>query len=643
MADNKEKDIFAPPSQEELDMFAPPTESELGEMPVREPASMPEEQAPSISKARALLEGLGQGATLGFAEEITSPAAAIAADPELAKKALLNREINKLDPSAGILSGGVATQTTQTPEMEKFQQLMQQYRDVARAETMKAEQQQPEAFLAGAVGGGMASGALAPAAGAATTMGKIATGAGTGAGVGALTGAGMAEGDLRQRLEQAKEMGIIGGGVGAAIPGAAVAAKTIGRGVKSAAEGIAEIPVVADVIEAAKRGFKGENLLTEAGRRDAGKILRDRSENFINEVKDLQSNVGRQIGDEIEEATMMGETVNLTDEFSTMQSSLKEMLKSSDPEVTRGASRLIKILRKEKKNSLPEEINSQVSELEILARGMREQGEDAAAEQFERQAAKIIDEAPIEMSPDSARKFQNVMFRYSPKGQKPLANEPAGEAMQLSKASRQKLSDTTETLSELNQEFSGIKNALKRMKIDGKRLMDEEAVDKLSRTISQLERETVTGDQAAAMIDDAMNYLRQASPELADKHQAQLTDISRRLELSQKIIKGGETFRLFGTPRAIATGAANAAGLAANKTLMEATPDSLRSMATSIAREGGKVAPKISRVLMKAADATDGKAKNALIFGLMQHPQYRDMLTKHAPSTESLKDVGREE
>jgi hypothetical protein len=189
------------------------------EVPVDDWAEVPldEKNKDRLSTLEAALEGVGQGASFGFAEELTAPFAA----------------------GAAILSGDAPKEAGES-EMDRLSRLMQSYRDIARERTKTAETESPGTFFTGALAGGFL---LPGAAGARATsgFGKVLKGTATGAGFGFVGGAGTAEGGLEERVEGgltgAKWGGILGGAIPLGIGTAKGASTLAEKGIKKSHKG----------------------------------------------------------------------------------------------------------------------------------------------------------------------------------------------------------------------------------------------------------------------------------------------------------------------------------------------------------------------------------------------------------------------
>jgi hypothetical protein len=171
-----------PPSQGELDVMGPTWDAE--------PPS-PTELKEKIMPIESTLRGAAQSATLGFADEAAGGVEAL-------------WELAKGDPNT-------------------FGELYKKHRDESRMKYKDAEKENPRAYLAGEIGGAIASTAIP--LGAATSLGKSAL---VGARVGTINALGQSESEDGKELF--KDVAL-GGVVGAA---GGVAAKGIEKGFKAA-------------------------------------------------------------------------------------------------------------------------------------------------------------------------------------------------------------------------------------------------------------------------------------------------------------------------------------------------------------------------------------------------------------------------
>lgn len=615
----------------------------------------------SISAGRAALVGAGQGATFGFADEITAPFVA----------------------GAGMLSG-LPDESPDESTYEKYKRLMQTYRDVAREEQDVAQKEQPGAYTTGAVAGGL----LAPGLGAmkvaksvkdAGLIAKTVAGAGTGAVMGGLAGAGEAEGGLDERIEGFKEGAPIGAAVGGAIP---MAGATLGL-VKAGVGKLAELPVVRPALEALKRGAKGENLITEVGRKESGNILSSEGGNFFSDIKNIQKEAGSKIADKIDEASNAGEQVDLTDEVGEVLDKLKKIKAEGSKEAASYASSVEGEIKKIL-GIKPEAAVDDLSKLDFPEGLSPSSLKPKVAEEAEQ----------ILVDPKKAQDLKQVLSDYSPrKGMAPQEIAPAGATKEFKNVVSEKLNEVT-GLNEptvnlagaegpsLNKQYGLIKDSLKRLAVNEKKL-PEQIKEKIFNITSKLGNEDLSGDNARKLIEDVLANIEQVAPEIAQKYRASFTDMAGRLKLSQEISKGFKN--VLGTVPSTIKASANIAGLVANKTGLatagkvvgqgietlaevatksplankgivtyntqsssavqglkkalephalqrqvaqyaeKADPAVLKEQAESIRSTYGKEGEQLATILNNMADK-DVNARRALMFTILQNPNHRKML-----------------
>jgi polyhydroxyalkanoate synthesis regulator phasin len=560
----------------------------------------------SMGQAQAALQGVSQGATFGFGDEI-------AGGFEAAGRAL------GLEGVGGPITDIGIAGDEWDPTLSK-EQLLQSYRkglEAERGRNVQAQEEHPGTYMSGTLAGGVAGpGKFAKAykyAKGLGTVGKAAVTGGIGAGTGAVAGFGMGEGGIENRIESSKEGATIGAVTGPLVPlvGSGIkAAKGVGSKIKS-------IPVIEDMIESFKRGKKGEVLATSAGRREAADLVSKKGGELFEDIKGLQDKVGGGIQKEIQKATESGAKVDLTDEIKEATKQLKEIKTHGTLETSSYASGIEAEINK-LKGPKAKDIFAGIAKKD-LPEGLVLPKESAK---------KVL------VTPEQAREFELAIKAFRPQfGMSPLVTKPAGTARELYKGVGEKLADITEGMPELKKNYGLIKNTLSRLKVNEKNL-PEQTKDKITKVLSKLEGENLTGDEARRIVTDVVENVRQISPNIAAKYEKDLVDVVSRLDLSEKIIKGGSTFTLLGTPRAVATAGSNVSGLAMNK-LMNAPPETIQNIAGNLARMGSK-GISLSGKLMKAADSPEGL--KGLVIGTLNDPVNAKLIEEasKANQTESV-------
>lgn len=259
--------------------------------------------------------GALQGATAGFADEISG-----------ATEALWNAA--KGDPRT-------------------FGELYRTYRDESRANFKKAEEANPKSFMAGNVGGAVAT-SLIPGMGGAT-IGKLAL-------QGAAQGLGSSEADLTEgEFAQAAKDTAVGAGTGAAIGGAgkvlSAGASKVAPSVKNALSKTGDyLGEQAEKLAVKATGATGNQSLQFAD--DAGRQLLDRglvkfgdnAGKIAQRVGAASDDAGRAIGEAMETLEKQGVTASVDNVVTALESKIDDLAQ------TPGNERIIKQLQAEVDN-----------------------------------------------------------------------------------------------------------------------------------------------------------------------------------------------------------------------------------------------------------------------------------------------------
>jgi hypothetical protein len=245
------------------DFLSPPTKEELEN--VREKSStISSDRLPQISEPSLLsdfLKGAGQGATLGFGDELL---AALQAGSEVA--------LGK-------------------PETSDLAELYRKYQQINEAAYKEAQERSPMLTLAGEMGGGflMPGGAALRGAKALGATSKLGQAALSGALVGGAAGIGQAEGGAS--LEKLAESGVtgaaIGGGLGATMRGVGALYEKGAKGVKKY---VAESPGLLRALHAAKLekllGEELDTVGTALASKEGTDIIVQKVNNTVNDIVD---------------------------------------------------------------------------------------------------------------------------------------------------------------------------------------------------------------------------------------------------------------------------------------------------------------------------------------------------------------------
>lgn len=331
--DNNKKDIFAPPSEEELAMFSAPSKEELSNFS-NDPAKMSASQIEEADKAyqaeidarenEALLAGAAQGSTFGFSDELGATKDVVVdaftgnklgkswRDLQKAREAA-NKKLAEESPwayGAGEVIGGVGSSIVLPP--------------MGAAKVASTASRFSPAigkFLAG-----QSEGALARIAGKGTTM------AIQGAPVGLAYGVGASENDISQPIELAKDA-LSGAGMGAA----AVAA--IGGGgqvIKRGVKGLGSIVKDSNYARAVKEGFnfgneQGVNLGSGRDQETLTTLSDEFADSFVQKIFKTDEQLGKNVGAAINKAQADGIKINIDPKISEVSQKIYKTMTVDNP------------------------------------------------------------------------------------------------------------------------------------------------------------------------------------------------------------------------------------------------------------------------------------------------------------------------
>lgn len=169
--------------------------------------------------------------------------------------------------------------------------------------------------------------------------------------------------------------------------------------------------------------------------------------------------------------------------------------------------------------------------------------------------------------------------------------------------------------------------------------------DKILSLLGQEGEVGIGGIKAQERIDDFLLQLEKVNKPMADQLKSEFKRQGSRVSTLQEINKPLNPLAILtgplGLTRQLGTGAANVAGYTVGKAanavknigeagvaqLHNLTPEWAANTAQALASKSSPVAKELSNILVKAANSED-RARNAVLFGLMQNPAYRQYLTK---------------
>ncbi len=136
-----------------------------------------------------------------------------------------------------------------------------------------------------------------------------------------------------------------------------------------------------------------------------------------------------------------------------------------------------------------------------------------------------------------------------------------------------------------------------------------------------------SGSMARERVSAFIAEIRKADPEMAARLEKQFADLGEQASVS-KATAGLTQAGVVNTVKRSAVAVGNGMGLAVHG-LSKLPPQAVRSLAAKAAAKGSKAYQGLANILGKLPDQDD-RSRNAVIFGLMQHPEYRQWLMEQS-------------
>lgn len=626
--------------QEELELLQLEEEEYQASQASGQPALMgsPEvgkalQQGPDQSTINAALAGAAQGSTFGFSDEI---GAGVDVAGEAGKE---------------LLSGKV-------PDMVGLPAKWREYQKSREAANKALSEESPYAYLGGEAAGGVGSAMLMPSLGAA----RVATGAAKlspklgsflagqsggamsrvagkgsamaleGAPLGALYGAGSSEADLSKPSELAMDtasgaaMGSIGG---LAIGGGSAA---IGEGI-DAAKGYAKSRDFGRKLgEAYEFGKEGVSFSTTEGQDKIAKLVRDYPDQFVNQIMKVDDQIGKEVGAAIDQAQKAGVVINIEPQVAEATDQLVRSYMIENPA-------LLGILDPKSKQAISIMNSKGLGQLTpVEARGVKDalydvidkmQGltgdQSVLARQQASKLAASIDDAlkntpgmePYRAAAEKFTKFRSMI---------PETVLEPGVPLDKRTKYMGNLKNMESSLLKSSKSLLGDAQLSGDSVTSGPRTGLIELKDNLQ-TLGQQYPDIIQG-LGSATPDEAFGKIRGIADKMATLKQGQGVNPNQG---AQKTITG----TVVGSGEGLVLGGANIAGSAAGSTpvktakaVYNAGNDSMLALANKMksGQTGVPGGEEIGAALEKAIMNKDDVAKNALLFKLLQVPQYREML-----------------
>lgn len=628
---------------EELDALekqygqATPASSSSPSMPAPALVKRPEDMTPEeIAEADRLIQveqggrelaaygaGTAQGASLGFSDELGAG----------------------LDVAKDTLTGN--------PTAKKWRE----YQKSRESANKALQEESPMAYMGGELTGGLAGAAVMPSIGGARIAsmgsriapgvgkflagesgnlvsrlaGKAVTGGLEGIPIGAGYGLGSSEADISKPLELAADMG--SGATMGLIGGAAISGsvQTGREGLKAAGRFVDDTDFLRQLGVAYDYGKKGLNLGSSSVQDKISLIPGRRAEDLVNNIYKVDTMLGKQVGQALDQAQAAGVKINVDPAIQETSANIFKTLFVDSPTLAQildpKSAKLLKTIAQREAGDLnPIEARALRDELYGLGDKLAGFNSDQAnlAKSMGFKLAGALDSGLKDTIPSyqqAATHFESFR-RLVPEN---IISK--GSPSQYGKAYLGDLKNPELKLYESSKEM------LKKAKLPGEAAIEgRETFEKLRRNLKELERinpEAVKSLGGSA--EDVINKLKRQSDELAMIRQAQGFDPQE----GPKGVLGGAISGLVTTGRGLSTSLANKAGQIAKVAgqtapvqtsvrLFNATDDVLRQLAQKL--KGSEATSQMGDVLENALNNKNEVGKNAVLFKLMQNPDYRNLL-----------------
>lgn len=554
-------------------------------------SSVPMEEAPGKSTLDELTEAakaapvaLGQGMSLGLANEAGAGLGA-----------LTGAVATKLDPRQDItreeilatLSPEVRAKATEVvrPKPEDFSSLLEEYYKVGKKGQSDLTAAAPGTSLAANLAGGIATMKM-PGLSQLSTLkslslpGKMIEGAAKGAvagGVSGLTGEGET---VEERLSDAATGVGIGGALGGALPLVPAAIKGTYETGKKAFGKVFKSEFIKQIPEYFEAGMKGKGLTST-----------EDLDKYANELYDQAEKMGIDVGSLAEET------------ISGIKSSIKDA-------TDKGVKVDIKGLLKDQLGSLDEGFEKLPLDKEELD-----------LKQLQKNLLKLKEKAPSgELTPEQLYKQERGFAK--------LGTADITKKYETTAERKQIVDEFKKLMKEnVSPEVSKNQGYLSKIKSFGEVLgikdFDPEEVGDIGKIFSTMRSSSKAANvPKQKQLEKAFNYLKEVpkGEEIVSKYKPAMEQAAKDMQMTEQVI-GGKAGGGYARSKALML--ANIAG--------EMTPEWAKSAASSISQGSNKASAFVADQLEKIAMEPNKEKRNAILFGLMQNPTYRDMLGQHSP------------
>lgn len=576
-------------------------------------------------KLNALMSGAAQGSTFGFSDELGAG---------------VDVALGKGDNKASLA--------------DRWRQLQKQRESANTA----LEEQHPGYYMGGELAGGVASAALMPSLGGAKLVGaagklsprlaaflaarapastavklagKGAAGVIEGAPIGALYGLGSSENDMSRPTELAGDV-VSGAGMGSLTGlGLNVASQTGKMALNKAKGFVDDTDFLRQLQSAYEYGEKGLNLGSSKVQDKISMVPGERAKQLVDKIMATDQELGQNVGNAISNAQTSGIKINVDPQLQATGSKIFSTLFVENPTLgqvldPKSAKLLKTIAQREMGDLTPIEAKALRDELYGLSDKLAGFNSDQAhfAKKVGNELATALDQSLKGNIPEyklAAQQFESFR-RLVPEN---IMSQ--GAPSDLNKVYMGSLKNPELKL------YESSKDMLKKAKLPGEAAAEQRATfEKLRLNLDELEKKNpVAMKKMGGSSEQVANSLRKDADELAMIRQAQGFDPQEGV----KGIFGGALSGLVTTGRGISMTASNKAGLVAkgvgqsepvkmSTKLFKAGNDQLMNLATKL-KNSGSHSP-LGDALENALMNKNEVAKNAVLFKLMQIPEYRNML-----------------
>lgn len=246
------------------------------------------------------------------------------------------------------------------------------------------------------------------------------------------------------------------------------------------------------------------------------------------------------------------------------------------------------------------------------------------------------DGQPTDLSqPEQLYQLYKDLKAKSQYGNQPFTTEDAKNATSNAIDDIQTLlRNSIDELQPTDQKIAALKNAQQIINAQDK---DPETIMKtVAALMGRTEDTTIAGADARNKLANLVNQIKIANPALGHQIESQAQNLADKFAMTGAAQGKVYLPRPLATPKALAVKGANILGY----TIGQVTPEWMQNVAGTLLRQGGKAQQMLSNVLSQAA-SKDTQTRNAIMFGLMQQPAYRDILKDYMSEQQPTEPGGR--